>query len=412
MNASRNYPLLLASQFLSAFGDNVILAIIIGQLTIKYKGGLLTDSQLGISNATYTTLFFIPYVLGASLAGYVNDRFPKTRWLLGGNIFKLIGTLLCTLSVWAGEQWQQIGYFIIGTGACVYGPAKYGILPEILPKERLVKANGTVELLTILAILAGPYTGARMIDHWEVLSCYAVVGGIFILSLGLNLLMTPTSCNPTIRLKTSTQEFFAHFRNLLSSPRLARVLLGTGIFWICGAVMKMNFQPWGLHTLHLSNNEEIARLGLWLGLGIIGGSLLAGQFHRIGDLTWTQRYGWLLATAIVLLSLVVRPGPVIIMLMLIGMLAGLFLIPLNAALQAESDSEKLGKTIAAQNFVDNVAMMLGGIYAIVANTMHLSAQTIFTILGILIALAIVFLKIPPRSVAPASSITTAEDLRE
>ena len=59
--------------------------------------------------------------------------------------------------------------------------------------------------------------------------------------------------------------------------------------------MKMNFQPWGLNVLGLESNTQIALLGLWLSLGIMGGSILAGQLHRVGDLRCTRFYGWLLA---------------------------------------------------------------------------------------------------------------------
>jgi LPLT family lysophospholipid transporter-like MFS transporter len=107
---------------------------------------------------------FVPYVLLAPLAGYLNDRFPKTNWLLGGNLIKLTGTLLAMLSISGDPLWQGIGYFIVGIGACVYSPAKYGILPEILAKERLVKANGTIEMLTLVAILIGTVGGAVLVD--------------------------------------------------------------------------------------------------------------------------------------------------------------------------------------------------------------------------------------------------------
>ncbi len=404
MKTSRNYSLLLGSQFLSAFGDNVIRSVIIGQLTIQFNQGLISQSRLGMANAFYTILFVLPYVFGASIAGYLNDRFPKTRWLMGGNILKLLGTLFAAMSVWHGDNWQRLGYFVIGIGACFYGPAKYGILPEILPANRLVKANGTVELLTIFAILAGPVTGARLIDFvteksLPLLICFAVVAIIYSASLALNFFMTPTPFNPAVRLNTSTKEFFSHFRDLLRSPRLARILCGTGIFWLTGAVLQMNFQGWGLETLHLKNNTQISQLALWLGLGIIGGSLLAGQLHRIGDLRATQRYGLLLAGAILILSLVTKPVAVPATLIVIGMLAGLFLIPLNAALQAESDPAKLGKTIAAQNFIDNAAMTLGGIYVFGANTFQLNSQAIFSIFGALVILLILFLKIPKNVLA-------------
>lgn len=133
MNSQRNYPLLLVSQFLGAFGDNAILAVILGQLTYLKMAGKISEEELRTSNTLYTSLLFIPYVLLAPIAGFLNDRYSKTRWLAGGNLIKILGTLLCALSISYGQLWQGIGYFVVGIGSCFYGPAKYGILPEILP---------------------------------------------------------------------------------------------------------------------------------------------------------------------------------------------------------------------------------------------------------------------------------------
>ena len=207
----RNYELLLISQFLGAFGDNAILAVILGQLTLLQQHGQVTEAQLRSANAIYTSVLFIPYVLLAPVAGYLNDRHPKSRWLVGGNALKLLGTVVCALSIWFGYSWQAIGYFIVGIGACVYSPAKYGILPEILPRERLVKANGTVELLTVGAILAGAITGAQYIDVFSVTACYGLLLALYGASLLMNLAMTRTPANPDIVWKSSLTEFTGHF---------------------------------------------------------------------------------------------------------------------------------------------------------------------------------------------------------
>lgn len=399
MKRNPNYPILLASQFLSAFGDNVILAVILGQLTFMQRDGQLTSNELRIYNVLYTCLLFVPYILLAPIAGYLNDRFPKTGWLLGGNLIKLIGTAIAGMSVWWGHIWQAPGYFIVGIGSCIYGPAKYGILPEILPRERLVKANGTIELLTLIAILLGPVSGAKLVDLLPVLTCYTVLLGIFASSLALNFFMKRTPHNPEIRLRASVSEFFGHFRSLFHSPRLARVLLGTGVFWVCGAVLKMNFQPWGLNVLGFKTNAQIAELGLWLGVGVMAGSILAGQLHKVGDLRATQLYGGILAMMVLLLSALIHARATVPVLIIVGASAGLFLIPLNAALQAESDEHKLGKTIASQNLVDNIGMVLGGLYVLGGIKAGLGAQGIFVGLAVLVGAAVACLRFPSKPAA-------------
>ena len=160
MYSPRNYRLLLSGQFLGAFGDNALLALLVGQLTYLQQEGAITPEQLRTSSTVFASLLFVPYVVLAPLAGYFNDRHSKTQWLAGGNLLKLAGALLCAWGASRGFAWQGAGYLLVGVGACVYGPAKYGILPEILPREALVRANGWVELLTLVAILTGAIGGA------------------------------------------------------------------------------------------------------------------------------------------------------------------------------------------------------------------------------------------------------------
>jgi len=450
MKPGRNYPLLLASQFLGAFGDNAILAVIVGQLTLLQKSGILTLDELRTRSAIYTSLLFIPYVLLAPLAGYLNDRFAKTSWLLGGNLLKVLGTAVCAVSVWYGYVWQAPGYLIVGIGSTLYGPAKYGILPEILPRERLVKANGLVELLTLLAILTGAIAGSVIVDQLTVGACYGILLAIFAASMALNALMIRTASDPTVRWRLSVSEFFQHFSRLLlaeaprrqesgagwfrflmdligrffKGTRLGKILLGTALFWVCGAAMKINFQPWGLDVLKLPNNTQIALLGLWLSVGVMIGSVSAGLFYRVGDLRHARTFGFLLA---LLLAAVFLVGPLgladwgryviattqadgsqsialvilpAVMAVLIGagLAAGLFLIPLNAALQSESDPQKLGKTIAVQNFCDNTGMILAGLIVLGCTRAGLSASQVFLVLAVIVVGVVAWLRIPGREV--------------
>lgn len=413
--AQRNYPILLTSQFLSALGDNAILAVIVGQLTYLQKAGALTEAQLRTHNTVYTSLLFVPFILLAPIAGFLNDRHPKTTWLAGGNGLKVIGTLLCTLSIAFGPIWQGIGYLMVGIGACVYGPAKYGILPEILPKDRLVRANGMVELLTLVAILGGGIVGSVMSDRWKdsVLTSYGVIMGIYLGSLLLNVMMQRTPANPSVRWKTNVSTFWEHAQQLAKAPRLSRMLLGTGLFWVCGAAMKINFQPWGLNVLRLPDNTQIALLGLWLSVGVMVGSILAGQWFQIGDLRRTRFFGFSLGATLALLfsveSLdfwrhpVIQAGPLHLVVPVVGLLigtgiaAGFFLIPLNAALQSESDPGKLGKTIAVQNLVDNIGMSCASLLCLISVKAGISASGVFLVLAAVTTAIVLFLRIPANA---------------
>jgi LPLT family lysophospholipid transporter-like MFS transporter len=405
MKSARNYPLLLASQFLGAFADNAILAVIMGGVLEQLTAGRITPQQQQYDNIWFTSLLFVPYLLLAPVAGYLNDRYPKTHSLLGGNLIKVLGSLLVMVGVARGPGWLAAGYFLVGVGACVYSPAKYGILPEILPVEKLVKANGMVELLTLVAILFGNIVGSVMSDRMPTVECYAVVIGFYVLSLVLNLFMTRTPAYPEVHLGVSFKEFGSNLRELVGHHRLVRVLIGTSLFWICGALMKMNFQPWGLQVLQLKSMTAIALLGLWLSVGVMVGSVLAGRLYRVGDLRHAQRHGAMLAAGLALLGGIQwaigaglsRPQPVVVGLLIVtGVFAGLFLIPLNAALQAESHQDKLGKTIATQNLLENAAMLGGSLFAWANVRAQFGPSELFLSLAALVALVVAWLRIPAR----------------
>ena len=398
MKSSRNYPLLLSGQFLGAFGDNFLLAAILGPLTFQLLSGQITEQQVNAQNVIFSAVFFIPFILLAPLAGFLNDRFPKTSGLLWGNALKLIGTAIGFYGVWkAGASsafthgWQVIGYTVVGLGACIYSPAKYGVLPEILPAERLVKANGSVEMLTLVAILGGLWGGAAVYDHSRSLTvCYSAVAGLYVLALGLNAAMQRTPRNEAASLRASVGEFGRSVWVLARHPRLGRVLLGSGMFWFAGAVLRSNLQGWGLETLRAAGvaditNQKLALLKIGLIAGIVLGSVLAGVIHKTGDLSWVRRYGVIMAGGTLLLGLIGGHAGLIAAvscLVVTGLAAGLLLIPLNAALQHESDPSRLGKTIAVQNFVDYVSMLLGAGFLQLMTVFNLVPSRVFIALAL------------------------------
>ena len=415
MKPTRNYYLLLAGQFLGAFGDNFLLKALLGPLTYQLLSHEITEQQVSSLNSRFSAVFFIPFILLAPLAGWLNDRMPKTSWLFGGNLIKIIGAAIGLFGVWhhgadfhASLTWQTVGYAIVGIGACVYSPAKYGILPEIVEADRLVKANGTVEMLTLVAIVGGIGGGAALYDHVRSLPLvYLVSLGLYVAALILNGLMTRTPCNPAASLGHSLSEFGGSLLGLLRHPRLGRVLLGCGLFWFAGALLRSNMQGWGLEIFQAAglaaasiSNLRLNLLLLALTFGIVTGSMLAGQLHRVGDLSWARRYGFLVATGIGLLGLLGgRFGltPPVAALVFTGLFSGLLLVPLNAALQHESDQTKLGKTIAIQNFTDYFSMLGGAGFLYVMTRFNLAPTQVFVALAVTLGVIAVALRTPTAS---------------
>jgi LPLT family lysophospholipid transporter-like MFS transporter len=136
------------------------------------------------------------------------------------------------------------------------------------------------------------------------------------------------------------------------------------------------------------------------------GSVLAGQLYAVGDLRATRRYGWLLAAGIAVLGGIgwlmnhglSHPNNwAAFILILTGLIAGLFLIPLNAALQAESHKDKLGKTIATQNGFENLAMLGGGLLAYIDVKVGFNPSELFLALALFAGIVVIWLKIPAKN---------------
>jgi LPLT family lysophospholipid transporter-like MFS transporter len=248
-----------------------------------------------------------------------------------------------------------------------------------------------------------------MFDKLPILVAYSFVVGLYGISTLLNVFMLPTPAHPEVALNQSFNEFWHNVRDLFSRARIVKILVGTSLFWICGAMMKMNFQPWGQQVMHFTTMTQVALLGLWLSIGVMAGSVLAGQLHKIGELHATRRYGLILAVCVALIACTaywMRIGfshpraYVIALLLLAGVMAGLFLIPLNAALQAESHQGKLGKTIATQNLIENAAMRGGSAFAYFNVTIGFDPSQIFLALAGLVAVICAFLGFPRGVPAP------------
>ena len=415
--AGRNYPLLLVGQFLGAFGDNFLLAAILGPLTYALGSGRITENVVNAENALFGLVFSVPFIVLAPLAGFVNDRMAKTQWLVGGNAIKLAGCALgfAGVSVLAGAHshlLQVAGYAVVGVGACSYSPAKYGILPEVVATARLVKANGTVEMLTLVAIVAGLGGGGVLYDRTLSLPvCYGASLTLYAGALACNAAMARTPFNPDASLRRSLAEFWGSFLALVRSPRLARILLGSALFWFAGSTLRSALQGWGLSAYAQAGIADVTNLKLVLlkvGMvaGIVLGAVLAGQLHRTGDLSWARRYALLLGAGLAGMGVLggrFGLAPVVLVLIVTGAAAGLLVVPFNAALQSETDPARLGKTISIQNFTDYVGIAAGAAYLSLLSRLGLGPDRVLVVLGATVGVITAAMRLagPPRGARPA-----------
>jgi len=337
----------LVAQFFSALADNAILITAIAIVKSQGLPNLVPMLQES---------FVVPFILLAPFVGQVADGFPKGRVMLLANLLKLAGAFAM---VWGVNPLTAYG--MIGIGAAMYSPAKYGILAQMFGPASLVRANGMMEGSTIVAILLGVLLGGWLADHslhWAfvgVLLAYgtAAVANLFIPRLPAENL--DASFNPW-RLLTH----FVKSLNVLFKNRDARFsLLGTSMFWGSGTTLRLMLFAWVPAALLITDNQTPANLMGAVSVGIVLGAIGAGLWVSLAKVNRALLGGLLLGPAILSLAFIHDLTLGYTLMVFIGVCGGFFVVPLNALLQERGhESIGAGHALAVQNFAENIAMLL------------------------------------------------------
>lgn len=339
------YPLLLA-QFLSAFADNAVLFTVIAMVM---QSALLPGWYV----PALQSMFLIAFVVLAPWVGGFADHYPKSRVLIIANLIKAAGAglLLCNVE-------PLLAYCVVGIGAALYSPAKYGILPELAGHEFLVKANSWIEGSTILAILLGMVVGAKVAD---VSIMWALSGTIVIfIASALITLVLPTQILAYKAVPGSKIIiFWRQIGSFFSTPRSRFAILGGSLFWAAAATLRVILVVWAPLILLSKNATEIAELTLFLAIGIVAGSAVVPRLIPLEHLRRARIPAYLMAAFIVVLAVTDSIWPARFCLFFIGMMGGMFIVPVNAALQELGQhSIGSGSAVALQGFFQNLAMLL------------------------------------------------------
>jgi LPLT family lysophospholipid transporter-like MFS transporter len=383
---SRGVPVLVGAQFLTALADNALLFTAIAMLLAAPRGDWYVPALQGA--------FLVAFVLLAPWAGPFADRLSKPRVLLAGNLLKAAGASLMFVGV------EPIAaYALVGTGAAIYGPAKYGILPELVREDRLVRANGVIEGSTIVAIVLGTVVGARLADYSVELALTAVM--ICYVTSGAATFGLPRLAAADRSAAAGIPMFVVRMRALFAVARARFSMLGNSLFWASAAVLRLLLVAWAPVVLAATSASDVADLTLFLALGIVAGALLAPRLVPIARLRRARLAAYAMGVAILLFSLTAAAWPARAVLVAIGICGGLFLVPINAALQNIGHrSIGSGRAVALQSFFENFAMLCGvGLYTA---SVGLGAKPVpsIVVVGVfvLIATFAVSLRLPPDDV--------------
>ena len=382
---NRSFYTIMAAQFFSSLADNALLIAAIALLIQLDAPDWMTP---------LLKLFFVlSYVLLAAFVGAFADSRPKGNVMFITNTIKFVG---CAVMLFGSHP--LLSYAIVGLGAAAYSPAKYGILTELLPPERLVAANGWIEGLTVGSIILGTVLGGVLISvgvssrllgfdlpmietgiDTPAESAILVIMVIYIIAALINLKIPDTGARYVAQ-KTNPIDLiadFAHCFRTLWADRLGQISLAvTTLFWGAGATLQFIVLKWAEVALNMSLSQG-AILQAISAVGVAGGAVWAASRIPLKQSLKVLPYGVVMGIGvcfmaiyhidmippIVLLQfgkmqLTLNMIPPYALLIMVGWLAGYFVVPMNALLQHRGHVLlSAGHSIAVQNFNENLSVL-------------------------------------------------------
>lgn len=383
---NRSFYIIMAAQFFSSLADNALLIAAIALLAQLHAPAWMTP---------LLKLFFVlSYVLLAAFVGAFADSRPKGNVMFITNTIKFVG---CVAMLFGSHP--LLSYAIVGLGAAAYSPAKYGILTELLPPEKLVAANGWIEGLTVGSIILGTVLGGVLISTTVSQSLLAldmptfetgidtpaesaimIIMMIYVVAALINLKIPDTGAR-YVSQKTNPIELVKDFAicfKTLWNDRLGQISLAvTTLFWGAGATLQFIVIKWAQVALHM-NLSQGAILQAISAVGVAGGAVYAAWRIPLRKSLNVLPYGIAMGLVVCVMAVYnsdLLPNtsifsfgkfdvtlnllPAYMLLILVGWLAGYFVVPMNALLQHRGHVlMSAGHSIAVQNFNENISVLM------------------------------------------------------
>jgi MFS family permease len=362
--------------------------------------------------------FALAYVVLAAFVGAFADSFPKGRVMFATNALKVAGCLLmfAYASLGIAPEYQTYfvvaAYAVVGVGAAAYSPAKYGIVTEMLPPAMLVKGNSWIEGLTVLSIIMGTVVGGALIHptvsgwllshpwintlvHSPAEAAILVIAVVYLLAALCNLLIPNTHVRypPQQRNPIKLVRAFNGYVKILWRDKLGQISLAvTTLFWGAGATLQLIVIEWGRAHLGYRLDQASLLMGV-AAVGTVIGSILAGRIPLRRALS-VLPVGALMGVVVLIMPFVYSPPFVYITLLVIGGLAGFFVVPMNALLQHRGHVLlSAGHSIAVQNFNEQLNILLMVAVYTFMLWMNLSINVVIVIFGLIVAiLMLIFMR--------------------
>jgi len=384
---------LIATQFQGAFSDNalknLVIFLILGMGLPQEK----RDTLVPVVGA----LFALPFIVFSMLGGWLADHFSKrtvTRNIklfeLGIMILASIGLALNILPI------QLICVFLMGVHSALFGPSKYGLLPELVPDEKLSWGNGILELTTFVAIITGTMTGAILSEHLQGAHAWSgvILAGLAIAGYFMSGSITNVpAAAPHKKFHINfVGELWKQLKTMRKDKGLWLANWGNMWFFFLAAVLQMNLLVHAKDVLNLSDTQNgylQAALAIGIGLGSFTAGFLSHN-HIEYRLIPTGILGMCVTGAI--LSWPGLPAvPFGVCLSFLGFFGGFFIVPVAAMLQHRPLKSEKGSILAAANLLSFVGVfMASGFDYVLARKLHMHPTTIFLACAVFMAVTLVF----------------------
>ncbi|MBU6271592.1 MAG: lysophospholipid transporter LplT [Betaproteobacteria bacterium] len=402
----RGFYTIMAAQFFSSLADNALLIAAIA---------LLVELHAPDWMKPLLKLFFtISYVLLAPFVGAFADSMAKGRVMFITNTIKVLGCVLMFFAVH-----PLLAYAIVGFGAAAYSPAKYGILTELLPPEKLVAANGWIEGTTVGSIILGTVLGGALISpavasvllgadlpgfdtgvDTPAEAAILVIAVVYAIAAIFNLRIPDTGAHYPHQERNPIKLIgeFAHCCAVLWKDRLGQISLAvTTLFWGAGATLQFIVLEWARSALNMPLNRAAVLQGV-VALGIALGAVVAARWVPLRGALRVLPVGVAMGVLVPMITLVSSVEAAYPMLVAVGALAGFFVVPMNALLQHRGHVlMSAGHSIAVQNFNENlnVLAMLGLYSLLIGTRMHINV--IIVLFGSFVAVAMLLVILRHRA---------------
>jgi acyl-[acyl-carrier-protein]-phospholipid O-acyltransferase/long-chain-fatty-acid--[acyl-carrier-protein] ligase len=347
------------TQFQGAFSDNALKWLVV---FLVFKMGYSKDQQDSLVTLA-GAVFAVPFLLFSMWGGWLSDRFSKRQVMIGVKMAEIAIMLLAALGLWMKSMpLQMTAICLMGLHSAVFAPAKYGILPEVLPASRLSWGNGILELLTFVAIIAGTVAGSHLADG---LGDNQVWSGLLLAGLAAVGCLTSIG-SPRVRAADPAKPFVWNFpaeiwrqlKKMKLDRDLWRANWGNAGFFYIAALVQLNLALFAEQDFGLKATEQ-SWLQAALCLGIGGGSAFTGYFSR-GRIA----YGFIPigATLMTLASIVMgwpgmNQGMFTAALALLGVGSGMFIVPVAAVLQHRPAADEKGAVQGVASWVSWVGIL-------------------------------------------------------